>query len=96
MHRIRLIETPTIYTEQYQLVQALKRGEHIRAHGQDEEEGDEMGSIDRLELAETLQTVYKIDYLNSIRDFIIIALLLVCSAIFLYFYSLYIYYIIII
>lgn len=78
---------PTIYAEQYEVVQALKSGEQIGAHVQDGQAGDEMGSIDRLELAETLQTVYKIDYLNSIRDYTIIALLLVCSAIFLYFYS---------
>lgn len=81
-------ENITILEDQYYIAQTVKQGGRISPVVRDNQSGSGMESIDRIELAETLQTVYRIDYLNSIRDYTIIALLLVCSAIFLYFYSL--------
>jgi len=79
---------PTVLDQQYQVVQAVNRGDSISSHVEEGQVGDEMGSIDRFELEETLLTVYKLDYLNTIRDYTMLALLSVCSLIFLYFYSL--------
>lgn len=79
---------PTVLDQQYEVVQAVNRGEHMEDHVEDGQSGDEIGSIDRLELEETLLTVYKLDYLNTIRDYTMLAILLICSLIFLYFYSL--------
>ena len=77
----------TVLEQQYNVVQAVKRGENISSHVEEGQAGDEMGSIDREELEESLLREYKIDYLNKIRDYGILAILLICSAIFLYFYS---------
>jgi hypothetical protein len=80
-------DTITPLEEQYDVVQNVRQGISESAIVLDGQAADEMGSIDRLELEETLLTVYKIDYLNKIRDYGILAILLICSVIFLYLYS---------
>lgn len=80
-------DAATALEEQYDVVQNVRQGISESAIVLDGQAADEMGSIDRLELEETLLTVYKIDYLNKIRDYGILAILLICSVIFLYLYS---------
>ena len=80
-------DTATALDEQYEVVQTVKQGGRVSTIVNDEQAADEMGSIDRIELEETLLTVYELDYLNTIRDYTILAILFICSIIFLYFYS---------
>lgn len=89
LHNITYDSTtsPTVLSSQYEVVQSVDRGERISSQIEEGQAGDEMESIDRIELEETLLTVYKIDYLNTIRDYTMLAILLICSLIFLYFYS---------